>query len=242
MPGRAAKIIITERQQEALQTMTRSSTCPQAVAQRARMILLAFEGVDNQDIAVQLGVERHAVGCWRRRWRKAFQRLVLIECGEKESVFLRALEEVLSDAPRPGCPGKFTAEQVTQLLAVACEPPEDCGRPVTHWTPRELADEVVKRQIVPWISARHVGRFLKYGRTAATPQPLLAQRRAERPGGLSTAGRGSLRLLLGRSATAARRGQAHGVDRRDDRHSGVGTHRPDQTDATELSGAARVRV
>jgi putative transposase len=85
MPGKAARIIITERQQEVLQTMTRSSTCPQAVAQRARMILLGFDGLDNEVIADQIGCERHAVGVWRRRWAEAWQRLVLIECCEKES-------------------------------------------------------------------------------------------------------------------------------------------------------------
>jgi putative transposase len=175
MPGRASKIIITERQQEVLQTMTRSSTCPQALAQRARMILLGFDGLDNQDIADRIGCERHAAGIWRRRWAEAWQRLVLIECCEKESALPKAIEELLSDLPRSGCPGKFTAEQVTQVLAVACEPPEDSGRPVTHWTPRELADEVTKRRIVESISARHVGRFLKYRRTAAAPQSLLAQ-------------------------------------------------------------------
>jgi transposase len=175
MPGRAAKIIITERQQEVLQTMTRSSTCPQALAQRARMILLGFDSLDNQDIADRIGCERHAAGIWRRRWAEAWQRLVLIECCEKESALPEAIEEVLSDLPRSGCPGKFTAEQVTQVLAVACEPPEDSGRPVTHWTPRELAAEVTKRGIVESISARHVGRFLKYRRTPAAPQSLLAQ-------------------------------------------------------------------
>jgi putative transposase len=175
MPGRAAKVIITERQQQVLQTMTRSSTCPQARAQRARMILLAFEGWSNEDIADHVGCERHAVGIWRRRWPQAFPRLVLIECCEKESALPHAIEDLLGDLPRSGCPGKFTAEQVTQVLAVACEPPEDSGRPVTHWTPRELADEVHKRGIVESISARHVGRFLKYGRTAAPSQPLLAE-------------------------------------------------------------------
>jgi hypothetical protein len=53
MPGRARKLIITERQQAVLQTMVRSGTCPQAVAQRARMILLAFDGLANEDIARQ---------------------------------------------------------------------------------------------------------------------------------------------------------------------------------------------
>jgi putative transposase len=175
MPGRAAKVIITERQQDVLSTLTRSSTCPQALAQRARMILLAFDGLDNETIAERLGCERHAVGIWRRRWSAAFQRLVLIECCEKDSALPPALAELLGDLPRSGCPGKFTPEQITQLLAVACEPPEDSGRPVTHWTPRELADEAAHRGIVESISPRHMGRFLKYSRPAAASQPLLAQ-------------------------------------------------------------------
>jgi putative transposase len=174
MPGRAAKVLITERQQAIFQTMTRSRTGPQALAQRAGLILLAFDGLDNQAIAARLGCERHAVGLWRRRWARAFRRLVLIECGEKASALPRAIDAVLSDLPRPGCPGKFTPEQITQVLATACEPPADSGRPVTHWTPRELADEVVQRGIVASISPRQVGRFLKGGGVAAAAQPLLA--------------------------------------------------------------------
>jgi hypothetical protein len=60
-------------------------------------------------------------------------------------------------------------------VAVACEPPEESGRPISHWTSRELADEVKKRRIVAAISPRSVGRFLKRGRVAAAPEPLLAQ-------------------------------------------------------------------
>ncbi len=74
MPGRARKLIITERQQAILRTMVRSSTCPQAVAQRARMILLAFDGLSNEDSAEHVGCERHAVGPWRHRWANDFQR------------------------------------------------------------------------------------------------------------------------------------------------------------------------
>jgi putative transposase len=175
MPGNAAKVTITERQQDALRTMTRSSTCPQALAQRARMILLAFDGDSNEQIAEVVGCERHAPGVWRRRWADAFDRLVLVECCERTSALPRAIEELLGDRPRAGSPGKFTAEQVTQILAIACEEPEASGRPVTHWTPRELADEVIKRGIVESISPRQVGRFLKIGGPQAAPQSLLAQ-------------------------------------------------------------------
>jgi putative transposase len=161
MPGRAAKVTITEGQQEVLRTMTRASTSTQALAQRAGMILFALDGLANEAIAERLGCERHAVGVWRRRWAQAFDRLVLVECCDGLPPLRRAIAELLRDRPRPGCPGTFTPEQVTQVLAVACEPPADSGRPVTHWTPRELADEVIRRRIVPSISPRHVGRFLK---------------------------------------------------------------------------------
>jgi putative transposase len=138
------------------------------------MILLAFDGLDNEAIADRIGCERPAVGIGRRRWAAAFRRLVLVECCAKESALPHALAAVLRDLPRRGCPGTFTAEQVCQIVAVACEPPADSGRPVTHWTPRELADAVMHRGIVASISARHVGRFLQDGRTPAAAQSLRA--------------------------------------------------------------------
>ena len=195
MPGKAAKVIVTERQLATLKTMIGSSTCPQGVAQRARMIVLAFAGQTNEAIALAIQCERHMVGVWRRRWVRGFQRLVLVECGEKSSALPQAIEQFLSDSPRRGCAGKFSAEQVTQILAVACEPPEKCGRPVTHWTPRELADEVKKRSIVPSISARQVGRFLKGGRSPTASKPVLAECGAQGQGGVSASGRGGVPML-----------------------------------------------
>ena len=80
----------------------------------------------------------------------------------------RTIEDVLSDNPRSGCPGTFAPDQIARIIAVACEPPEDSGRPVTHWTPTELAEEVVTRGIVSSISVRHVGRLLKVPHSSPT--------------------------------------------------------------------------
>jgi len=74
------------------------------------------------------------------------------------------------------------------IITVACEPPEKSGRPVTHWTPRELTDEVIKRGIVASISVRQVGRFLKDSGTPTAQKSLLAQRQSEGRGRLRTAG------------------------------------------------------
>jgi len=161
MPGKAAKITITERQQEILRTVSNAPTAASQFRQRASIILLAFQGLSNPEIAENVGLSRRQVGLWRRRWAIAWDRLIAIECLETRAALRRAIEQVLSDEPRPGAPGKFTPEQVTQILAVACEPPEKSGRPITHWTAHELADEVVQRGIVASISVAQVSRYLK---------------------------------------------------------------------------------
>jgi transposase len=161
MPGKAAKITITERQQEILQSLSRSVTAPSRLRQRATIIVLAFDGLRNQDIAAQVGLTQRQVGRWRRRWANAWNRLLTIECCESRAELRRAIATVLTDEPRPGAPGKFTPEQVTQILAVACEPPEKSGRPITHWTLKELTEEVIQRGIVPSISPAQVYRYLR---------------------------------------------------------------------------------
>ena len=70
------------------------------------------------------------------------------------------LISLLKDAPRSGTPTQFSPEQFTQIIAVACEDPKTCGRPISHWSAGEIADEVVKRTIVTQISERTVNRLL----------------------------------------------------------------------------------
>jgi transposase len=161
MPGKAAKITITECQQEILRTFSRSTTAPSRLRQRASIILMAFDGLLNEEIAETVGLVHRQVGRWRRRWANAWEQLITIECCESRATLRRAMEAVLTDEPRPGAPGKFTPEQVTQILAIACEPPEKSGRPITHWTAQELADEVARRGIVASISPSQVSRYLR---------------------------------------------------------------------------------
>ncbi len=161
MPGKAAKITITERQQDILQTFSRAVTVSSRLRQRASIVVLAFDGLLNGDIARKVGLTHRQVGRWRRRWADAWDRLVTIECCESRVALRRAIEAVLTDEPRPGAPAKFTPEQVTLILAVACEPPEKSGRPITHWTARELTDEVIRRRIATSISPSQVSRYLR---------------------------------------------------------------------------------
>jgi transposase-like protein len=161
MPGKAAKIQYTEKQQSILKKLAGAATSLQCIAQRAQIILRAFDQMLNRDIAAEVGLHPDQVGMWRRRWQESYDALVAIECRESTATLTRAIEQVLSDAPRSGSPGTFTAEQVTQILATACEPPENSGRPIDNWTHRELADEVIQRGIVASISVRQVGRYLE---------------------------------------------------------------------------------
>ncbi len=113
---------------------------------------------------------------WRSRWLAEVPRLTAIEVSEDSDWELRfAIEEILRDRPRAGAPVKFTATQVTQLLALACESPQDSGVPTSHWSARDLADVAVKRGIVEAISARSVQRFLNRSTTLTPPESLLAQ-------------------------------------------------------------------
>ena len=160
MSGKAAKIRLTERQYQVLQEIRRSTTASKRLLQRVNVILMAFSGGLNQTIAAEVDLTGKQVGLWRRRWQQSYDALVAVECRESQAALRRMTEEVLNDAPRIGSPGKFTAEQVTQILAVACELPEKSGRPIDRWTHRELADEVIRRTIVPTISVSQVGRYL----------------------------------------------------------------------------------
>ena len=154
-------IILTEKQKEILGSIIRRQTNPQNLVRRAGIILIIAGGLNNQQGAAHQNLDRKTVRVWRKRWLAAVPDLLTAEReGVDDQALQKLIEAVLSDAPRPGTPDTFTPEQIVRIVAVACENPEKSGRPISHWTPRELADEVIKRKIVVSISPRHVGRIL----------------------------------------------------------------------------------
>lgn len=161
MPSPTAPVInLSKSQQNILEKIVRRTTHPYRLVRRARLILLAAQGVSNTAMSQQLDLHRAQVRLWRDRWETASASLRLAE-EVSESALTQKIMDLLTDEDRPGSQRKFSVEQIVQIVAVACEPPEKSGRPVTHWTPTELAAEVIKREIVPTISPRSVGRFLK---------------------------------------------------------------------------------
>ena len=103
MPGKAAKILVSERQQVLLNEFSKSRTASKGLVQRATIILLGFAGLLNDEIALQVGLNRQQVGVWRQRWRDAWESLCLWECAEPHCL-REAILDVLADAPRPGAP------------------------------------------------------------------------------------------------------------------------------------------
>lgn len=169
-------IELSDRQQRILQQLLRRQTSAQRLVRRVNIILAAADGSNNEQIAKRLGLHRESVRQWRARWLSAVVGLAAVEAKESDDrPLVEAIEAVLADAYRSGAPSCFSAEQIVQIIAVACAEPQASGLPITHWTPQELADEVVKRGIVTSISARSVGRFLKRGRSQAASEPLLAE-------------------------------------------------------------------
>lgn len=73
--------------------------------------------------------------------------------------FIRSgLKAALQEHPRPGAPRKLTTEQETALIALACsKPPEGHQR----WTVRLLAEEAVKRGLVPGCTPETLRQLLK---------------------------------------------------------------------------------
>ena len=162
MPGpRPQPIKLKRKQRVILKQVSRRRQTPHALVQRAQIILLAEQGWNNSEIAIHLNLHRKTVRYWRQRWLGHSAQLLAAQSeGVEKRLLQRMIQVILSDAPRPGTPVSFSAEQRVQIIALACENPKDSARPVTHWTPKELADEIVKRGIAKAISIRSVGRIL----------------------------------------------------------------------------------
>lgn len=149
---------LSAEERRGLEGLVRAHGTPQQIALRARIVLAAGDGLNNARIAQQLGVDTDTVRLWRMRW------LGLRAASLQDlSVVAR-----LADAPKPGAPVRITAKQVCQVVALACAAPEKAGRPISQWSSREIADEIVERGIIDRISPRHAARLLKRGISSPT--------------------------------------------------------------------------
>lgn len=169
------KTQVSRRQRDILEAIRRTKKAAQRLVERASIVLMSSEAMADREQGERLGVNRQRVERWRRRWNEAEERLAQAEQADASDADLKAMiVDILADRPRSGAPTKFAAEQITDIVALACESPKDSGLPISHWTPSDLAREAVNRKIVESISPRHLDRFLKGGQRSASQKPVLA--------------------------------------------------------------------
>jgi putative transposase len=166
MPGcKPNEVTLTEHQYELLQQILRREKSSQQQIRRANVILAAAEASSNRAIAKRLHLTLQTVRRWRRRWLQFSQAMGTAEQNGDEKQLRQLLFDAISDQRRSGRPHEFTPEQICQIVAMGCEQPEGSDRPISHWTAREIADEAIKRGIVPQISPRSAARFFRRGRS-----------------------------------------------------------------------------
>lgn len=144
---------LSSDERQGLESLIRRHSTPQQIALRAQIIISASDGLNNAQIGRQLDVNINTASLWRNRW-------LGLAAASLDDL---SIEERLADAPRPGTPARITPRQVCQIVAMACEAPSLSDRPISQWSSREIADEIVKRGIVEQVSPRHAARLLQRG-------------------------------------------------------------------------------
>ncbi len=165
--GRKARLVeLGEREKSLLEKSKSKTTLENRLLPRIEIVLQSSQGKKTKEISLSLNISEDMVSKWRARWANNYEKLqVFIEgmdgAGVKDLELSREMLKILSDAPRSGCLSTFTLSQKEQIVAIACEKPEEYGVEATHWTQEELARIAIREKIVASISARHIGRILK---------------------------------------------------------------------------------
>jgi transposase len=135
------QIVLSGQERVELEARARRYTSSYAQVVRAKIVLMAAEGLRNDQIASRLDTPRQVVSKWRKRFYE--QRLA-----------------GLDDLPRVGRPPAFPPEVVVAIKALACELPATSGRPLSRWQCPDLARAAVEQGIVASISGTTVWRWL----------------------------------------------------------------------------------
>ena len=113
----AIAIGLSESERRELEGLASRRKTAQGLAQRARIVLLAAEGLENRDIALRMEAAPNTVGKWRRR-------------------FAERRIEGLHDEPRPGAPRQIGDDEVAEIIRQTLE---TTPRDATHWSLRSMA-------------------------------------------------------------------------------------------------------
>jgi putative transposase len=161
MSRTAVKITLDACEQALLEKITRQLTVPEYKKQRVRAVLAAGTGMQNQDIAQQIGLNRTEVGKWRKRWAKHHHDWQQSDATLRPAMEAKLALHWLADEKGRGKKNEITLEQRAKVAGLAQETPEQYGIPVTHWTLDHLVAVSIKQGIIGTISRASVHRILK---------------------------------------------------------------------------------
>jgi len=162
----APAIPITDRQYALLKQHGAKHSLAHHYKTRISIVLLASEGRTNASVGRELKIDLKTVKKWRRRWIAAFDSIEAFALGESgqgvsDQALLQKMLEVLKDRPRSGAPKRISLAQEQQIVALACQKPEDYGIPITQWNRELLAQVAISKGIVETISPRYTSEILK---------------------------------------------------------------------------------
>ena len=132
---------LSSQERSSLESMARRYTSPYCDVIRAKIILLANEGLSNHLIASKLDTPRQIVSKWRKRF--ALARLPGLEA-----------------QPRGGRKARFPPSLVVQVKALACELPHRLGLPLSRLSIEEIRQQVIAQGLVAEISGATLWRWL----------------------------------------------------------------------------------
>src|SRR5205085_7117259 len=115
--GRAVAIVLEAGEKNELTALTRKHGAPQALAERARIVLAAAAGLNNKEISVKVGVCSATAGTWRNR-------------------FAKSRMDGLYDEPRPGAPREIGDDEIAVVVRKTLE---TLPKGATHWSLRTMA-------------------------------------------------------------------------------------------------------
>jgi len=157
------KIPLTIKQSEILQHLLKCSTTEQRIIDRVKIIVEYERCGYKRPVAKTLNICIKTVRKWIERWNECSEYFDTLEQNELcLKGYKEAITECLKDSYRQGVPDKFTAEETTKIIAMACETlDDDSSKPISRWTHQELAKEAVRRGYVKEISRQSIGRILQ---------------------------------------------------------------------------------
>lgn len=155
---------LSNREKEIIQGLLRRGMVRNGMGKRLQVLLLASEGMSNYVINHRLGMQKNRIGIWRDRWEKHSEKLRKLELDKGLNLSDKDIEkhilEIMADEKRASKPSKISLAQMNQMVAIACEKPQNHGIPISKWSYEVLAQVIVEKNIVESISPSYVWKIL----------------------------------------------------------------------------------